>query len=70
MAHPLANKSSEVSGTVNFPVIGPPPKVGDFIKQFGFRPAAFEAYDKAHGEWVERLNEGITKTFKALKDNS
>lgn len=68
MAHPLANKSSDVTGSVNLPVMTPPPKIAEFIRQYGFKPQAFEAFDKANQDWFDRMNDGISRTFKALQD--
>lgn len=68
MAHPLANKTSDVAGTINTPVITQPPRISDFVRQFGFKPQALEAFDNANEEWVARMNDSITRTFQALKD--
>lgn len=67
MAHPLLNKSSLVSTSVQQPVIPPPPKLMEFIRQWGVTPRAFEAYDNANAQHNELANQSIGRVFDSLK---
>lgn len=69
MAHPLANKGNTTSGTVNLPVINPPPSLHKSIQQMGLMEGA-ASWDRQMGEWTKMVNDALSKSFDAIKQNS